>query len=270
MANPLVDTSPFVDLPTATAGAPHAHVVVFPGRGETASGYKRLADRLAIDSLRVVVYQGPRVDALPENDEDIRHLSEQALLKIGDTQGKPVITIGSDAGGLVALHVARTLGDKITAVAVAGLPVNTSLPVGPEFEAELDLRSACTSYRGLLNGDAMFRRGAVLTRKIPSFLWDRLAPREITVPVLVLQGEDDKLSDVAPVKDLVRKLPRARLSIVRHGRHDVINDHDHRAIGSEIAIFIQRARRGADLPAIVRNDLDTFDRATPVVSAGAA
>jgi pimeloyl-ACP methyl ester carboxylesterase len=267
MANPVADNSPFVDLPTATAGAPHAHVVVFPGRGETASGYKRLADRLAIDSVRVVVYQGPRVDALPENDDDIRQLADQALRKLGDTQGKPVIIIGSDAGGLVALHVARTLREKVAAIAVAGLPVNASLPLGPEFDAELDLRSACTSYRGLLNGDAAFRRGLVVTRKIPSFLWERLAPREITVPVLVLQGEDDKLSDVARVRDLVRKLPKARLSIVRHGRHDTINDHDHRAIGSEIAIFIQRARRGADLPAIVRNDLDTIDRAAPVAGA---
>lgn len=253
--------SHFADWPPESSGAPHAHVVILPGRGETVAGYRRLAQRISIDSVRTLVYGGPYVDALPQNDQDIGRLALEVLDALGDPGGKPVILIGSDSGALVALHLAQALRGRVTAVAVAGIPAGRAPQVGPAFDAELDLRSACTSYRGVLNSDENFRRGTVLQQNIPAYLWDSLSPKDIRVPVLSLQGEDDKLSDLASVKTLIQRIPKAQFAIVKHGRHDVLNDHDHRAVGSELAIFIQRARRGTELPLIVERHSDTIAQA---------
>ena len=43
---------------------------------------------------------------------------------------------------------------------------------------------------------------------------------------------------------------RARAAVVAGGRHDVLNDVDHRSVAATVVLFLESLRRGADLPTI--------------------
>jgi alpha-beta hydrolase superfamily lysophospholipase len=190
-------------------------VVLLPGRGEHPALYRRLGARLAFDGYRVTT------DA-------------------ADTAGPaPVVLLGHDTGAVRALDLATR--SRIAAVVASGLPLGAS----SGWDDELDARTACPVHRALLDGDDRFERDA-LRESAPGPV------AEPSVPVLVLHGEADQVASPEAARAYTATLPQGRFVLVGGGRHDVLNDVDHRSVAAEVVQFLEWLRAGARTPALVR------------------
>jgi alpha-beta hydrolase superfamily lysophospholipase len=115
----------------------------------------------------------------------------------------------------------------------------------PAWAAELDSRTACPVHRHLLESDDRFTRGELHTPVVHPVA-------EPSVPVLVLHGEADRVADPEAARAYTAKLPQGRFVLVAGGRHDVLNDVDHRSVAAEVVQFLEWLRAGARTPALVR------------------
>lgn len=193
-------------------------VVLLPGRGEHPGLYARLGARLAFDGFRVT--------------------TDEADIAAGPD---PVVLLGHDTGALRALELAT---QSPVAAVVAGLPLEPIASVDG-WPGELDARTACPVHRALLAGDREFRRDA-LRDPVPG------TTARPAGPVLVLHGEADRVASPEAARTFAMTLPRARFVLVAGGRHDVLNDVDHRSVAAEIVQFLEWLRAGTSAPALVR------------------
>ncbi|MEV1047554.1 alpha/beta hydrolase [Streptomyces sp. NPDC049916] len=246
-------SSPYTDHHVPRGPAVRGTVVVVPGRGETRETYTRFGKRLAADAYRVRV-----VDPVPLGPGD----PEPTLTRLGariagavtgtaEADGDvvhPVVLIGADTG---AVALAALLGRAATAeagvrpdaVVLAGYPSRTAMPPAGSWEQELDRRTSCPAHRAALTGDAAFGRG-VLGLPVPDGLLAALHDGKTDIPALILTGDADPLADRDALIRTAASLPRARLSVVRGARHDVLNDLQHRSVAAEIVTFLEALRGG--------------------------
>jgi alpha-beta hydrolase superfamily lysophospholipase len=208
-------------------------VVVLPGRGEHAGIYGRFGARIAADGYQVVSADGLGTDR-----------SEVALVRAIAELAAPVVLVGSDTGGHLALHLATRL--PVAGVVAAGSTDGSAVHV-TEWADELDARTACPTHRALLGDDPNLVRGALRTTT-PL----RVSLDAVRVPVLVIHGEQDVVAGLSTAHALAGRLPRAELVIVRGGRHDVLNDLNHRSVAAEIVQFLERVRVAPDAAPILR------------------
>lgn len=220
------------------AGGPHVRgtVVVLVGRGETPEVYERLGRRLAADAYRVVAVGEP--DPAP-----------QAVAALLATLPTPHVLVGSDAGALAAVRLARVL--DVAGVVLAGLP--TAAGVRPlTWSAELDARSACPTHHRVLEQATRTSLFADVTAIVAADL-TLLHDAPLPVPVLALHGEADRISPAEHAVPAYRTLGARHVLLVADGRHDVLNDATHRTVAATVVQFLERVRLGADLPALVHD-----------------
>jgi alpha-beta hydrolase superfamily lysophospholipase len=235
-------------------------IVVVPGRGETPAVYARFGSRLAYDAYRVRVVDLADIDQGGEvgsfRCELARRLTA-AVAGVADEEEpgglvRPLVLAGSDLGaaGIAAL-VARP--DPAAtwwpeAVVLAGLP-GYGTHRAADWRDELDARTRCPVHRGVLDGDASFRRG-MLADGAPDQLLDAVYGSKSEIPHLLLVGDDDPVADHGALARAAKGLRRARLVVVRGGHHDVLNDLQHRSVAAEVVTFLETVR-GELVPAIV-------------------
>jgi alpha-beta hydrolase superfamily lysophospholipase len=209
---------------------PRGTVIVAAGRGETAAAYQRFGRRIAADGYRVRV--------LPDG----RSLADFEKLLVDDGLPAPHVVVGSDTGALIALALARRQVAGLDAVVLAGLPV-PGTPDLPDWDDELEARSACPTYRGYLNAGAV-TPGVLSSAPIPIELTDDTGI--VTIPTLGVHGDAD------PVSPLGAAPYPGPVTVISGGRHDVLNDLSHRTVAATVILFLERLRLGADLPLIAR------------------
>ncbi|MET8831645.1 alpha/beta hydrolase [Streptomyces sp. NPDC004610] len=224
-------------------------VVVVPGRGETRATYARLGRRLAADAYRVRVIDAAEPGLAPA---DFAHRIADAVTGTAGEDGvvRPLVLLGADSG---AAAVAAVSGDgpgtaHPDALILAGLPGERS-PAADTWEQELDIRTSCPAHRGTLTEDTGVRRGA-LTTPLPEPLRTAARQAEPGVPVLLLAGDADPLTDHETLTHTAKSLERARLAVVRGAHHDVLNDLQHRSVAAEIVTFLETLRN--DLTPLIR------------------
>jgi alpha-beta hydrolase superfamily lysophospholipase len=244
--------------------APRGTLVLIPGRGESPELYERFGRRISGD--------GYRVHAVADPVADPALATSQVLAVQADV--RPYVLIGSDTGALFAAGlVASGQVTAADALVLAGLPAppeSTAEPTaegptaeGPtgsggqaasdappfdSWEAELAARTACPTHRGRLAGQGL-RRGA-LYEPVPSG-WESLADLgRIEQPVLALHGAADPVSALTDARERYAQAPRAELTSIAGGLHDVLNDVTHRTVAATIVLFLERLRLGADLAPI--------------------
>jgi alpha-beta hydrolase superfamily lysophospholipase len=103
----------------------------------------------------------------------------------------------------------------------------------------------------VLTADAGVSPGS-LAEAPPAGLLDAAYGSTAAVPHLLVAGDADPLADRDALGRLAKSLPSARLSIVRGGHHDVLNDASHRSVAAEIVAFLETIRDGAPLRPFVR------------------
>jgi alpha-beta hydrolase superfamily lysophospholipase len=225
-------------------------VIVVPGRGETPATYARFASRLAFDAYRVRVI-GPPAAGSANASAFLAELASKLSAAVDGVAGdapdrlaRPLILVGSDLGAAaIAALLTRPDPDSVWwphAVVLAGLPGHGARADG-EWDAELDVRSHCPVHRGVLTADASLRRGA-LTEAVPGEVLDAAYAETADLPQLLLVGDTDPLADRVALEQTAKALPKGRLTVVRGGHHDVLNDLQHRSVAAEVVTFFETLR----------------------------
>ncbi|GAA4620065.1 alpha/beta fold hydrolase [Actinoallomurus vinaceus] len=224
--------------------APELHqrgtVVLFPGRGEHSGVYERLGRRLSADGYAVHA-----ADSTPGDDLDLltRLVSETPVTG-------PLVVAGSDTGALQALAVAAASARPPAGVILAGL-ADLGTPPRLSWDDELEARTACPTHRRRLTEDDRFVRGALSGPLPPALLSAELPLDRIDLPVLLLHGDADPVTAPEIARSIAARLPGAELGVVRGGRHDVLNDIDHRSVAAHIVQWLERLRSGPDQAPVV-------------------
>ncbi|MFD7687662.1 alpha/beta hydrolase [Streptomyces sp. NPDC059781] len=221
-------------------------IVVVPGRGETRTTYGRFAGRLAADAYRVRVIDAPDLGT-SGTDAALARFGAALADAVDGTAAdggvvEPVVLVGADAGAaaLAALLGRDGAGRRADAVVLAGLPGATSTAVG-SWDEELDVRTSCPAHRGTLSDDSRVRRGS-LGEAVPDALLTAAYDADLSVPALFLVGDADRLADRDALTRTAKSQSRARLSVVRGARHDVLNDVNHRSVAAETVAFLETLR----------------------------
>jgi alpha-beta hydrolase superfamily lysophospholipase len=226
--------------------APRGTLVLLPGRGEHGGVYERFGSRIAADGYRVRALADP--SPAPDTVTD-----QAAKLLRDETLPGPRVLVGSDTGALYAAWLAARGTPGLDGLILAGLPTAPhAVAATPDWDAELDQRTACPTHRGRLASDDAFRRGA-LTDTAPAEL---PALEGISVPVLALHGADDTVSPLPAAVRAYRALPGVELVSLAGTRHDALNDLTHRTAAATIVLFLERLRLSPCLaPIAVREGL---------------
>jgi alpha-beta hydrolase superfamily lysophospholipase len=207
-------------------------VVVLTGRGESPEVYGRLGLRLSADGYLVIAFDWP-----VDGEDAAVQAVQQLALSDGDvaavrSAGSPVVVIGSDDGAALALRSAAAFD----AVVLAGIASPTA-SLG--WVEELEARTACPVHRGLLERTGTFRRGAL------SDLPRVTLPDDVTSrPILMLHGESDVVTPLDEARKAVTYAASVQLALVSGGRHDVLNDVNHRSVAARIVVFLESLRAG--------------------------
>jgi pimeloyl-ACP methyl ester carboxylesterase len=245
--------------------APRGTLIVIPGRGEEPALYERFGRRLSADAYRVRLVIDPTADAATARAQVEGYL---------DDPGSPPlkVLVGSDTGALFAIIVAGS-GDRPgpAALVLAGLPsaeqeaaraagqdgaapAEQAAGGGRPWDEELDTRTFCSAHRARLAASAL-RRGA-LYEPVPAGWAEQASLAAVTAPVLGVHGADDPLSPLAGARAAYAAAPAAELVSISGGRHDALNDQDHRTVAATIVLFLERLRRpDAGAPIAAREEL---------------
>lgn len=221
-------------------------VVVLTGRGETPAAYARLGRRLAADAYRVRVV-ATDLDDLAGVE---RVVAELLATPAPDGAVQPRVLLGSDAGANVASRLAARRPELVDALVLAGVVLPRELPAATDaWDDELEARSACPAYRRVIGEDDGFARGRLGDALPAEVSGDALFAGSL--PTLVVHGDADPLTPVDDVVSLVADGANVRTAVVAGGRHDVLNDVNHRSAAATVVLFLESLRLGADLPTIV-------------------
>jgi alpha-beta hydrolase superfamily lysophospholipase len=236
--------------------APRGTLIVIPGRGEQPGLYERFGRRLSADAYRVRLVTDPAADAAAARAQVAAHLADPAATA-------PAILVGSDTGALFAIILAAS-GDfpGLGGLVLAGLPAPdheaggaaaSDAGAGPSWDQELDARTFCPTHRGRLSASAL-RRGA-LYEPVPAGWNDQADLTAVPVPVLGVHGGDDPLSPLAGARARYATARSPELVSISGGRHDALNDQDHRTVAATVVQFLERLRRPGGAPIAVRENL---------------
>jgi len=211
------------------------HVIVLPGRGESAGLYQRLGERIAYDGYTVSVV------ALPELSAIDGEWLDRVVLWPGAHDAGEITVIGSDSGAALAVHLADRLGIGAAVLAGFGGLDRVAEPAtgSGDGDARLSARSACPLYLGRLT-DGSADLAAPAAQQFGQEAAARLATAVLTVPVLAVHGREDP---IAPLDQAVRHYRSvaadAEIVTVAGGLHDILNDVAHRSVAARIVQFLE-------------------------------
>ncbi|MFC4031907.1 alpha/beta hydrolase [Streptomyces polygonati] len=213
-------------------------IVLLPGRGEHPGVYERFGRRLAADAYVVHV-----LDVAPGADPAGVAAAVDAVAAGAAT---PLVLAGSDTGALHALAASVRTAAAPGALLLAGVPGEGAWSAGAEEEwaGELDARTTCPTHRGRLGADPLFAPGA-LTAPAPAELVaaaEAVLAAPPAVPALLLHGAADPVSPPERARALAALLPGATLATVADGRHDTLNDIQHRSVAALVVQWLERLR----------------------------
>jgi len=246
----------YLDFPGPEGLRIRGTLVVIPGRGESADTYRRFGTRMAADAYRVRVLSSsspPPTSAGVRLDGLALELSA-AVADLGDDLVRPLVLVGTDASAAaLAALVARSAPSEPwwpDALVLAALPGYGTHDIGSDWESELAARTHCPVHRGVLSGDGSIGRGG-LSGPVHDDLLDQAYGSTAALPQLILVGDRDPLADHEALARLTKALPAARLSVVRGGHHDVLNDLQHRSVAAEVVSFLEVLRDGSPLQPLI-------------------
>jgi alpha-beta hydrolase superfamily lysophospholipase len=247
--------SDYLDFDNPTGLRIRGTVIVVPGRGESSDTYRRFGARIAADSYRVRVLDGPvSADSAATALEQLSTALDDALSGLDAEPVRPLVLVGADvsAAALAALVSQATSAAAWwpDGVVLAALPGYGTHDLGDGWEAELDARTHCPVHRGVLTDDASVHRGR-LTDAVADGLLDLVYGSTADVAQLLLIGDADPLADHEALARAAKALPAARLSVVRDAHHDVLNDLQHRSVAAEVVSFLEALRSGPPLRPLV-------------------
>jgi alpha-beta hydrolase superfamily lysophospholipase len=251
-------------------GNPRAILAIVHGFGEHSSRYPHVVEGLVPRGYAVYGFdlrghgrspgQRGHINAWAEYREDVRAF----LQMIGEKEpGRPVFLLGHSMGALIALDYVMRQPGGLAGVVLSSLPID---PVGvakahliamarllsrlwPTFAMEVGLETAALSRNPevvrayeedpLVHGKATARWG---TESLETVAWLKAHPAELTLPVLIIHGEADRLDAIEGVQVLFEQAASAdkELKVDPGSYHEVHNDLDHAQMVSDLEAWLAR------------------------------
>jgi alpha-beta hydrolase superfamily lysophospholipase len=230
-------------------------VLVVPGRGESVDTYRRFGSRIASDSWFVrVVDASVTGELFADGLSKLAGALDDAVADLAEEWCHPLVLIGSDISA-AALAALVSRGDQSAAwwpdaLVLAAIPGYGEHATGSDWESELEARTQCPVHREVLRSDTEIVPGS-LSGAVDDLLLDEAYAATAAVPQLLLIGDDDPLADRPALVRMADALPSARLSVVRAGRHDILNDVQHRAVAAEVVGFLEALRGGSPIQPVI-------------------
>lgn len=252
----------------AAEPAPSVVCVVVHGLGEHADRYRELAMQLAPHGVATVAYdqqghgRSPGRRGAPNSYDgmlaDIAAVSRHAAERLGDV---PQVLVGHSMGGNLATNfVLRHPGvfagllliapmllppatpkrDQIFAAWLTGKMVpfwRFRLPVSTDKLTRDEVEAARLSEDPLIHHRLSLRLG---TQLLAQGRWSLDQASRIEVPVLVLHGEQDTLSEIRASESLcVRCGPNATLERLPEMHHDLLHERDRERVWERIIRWLR-------------------------------
>jgi alpha-beta hydrolase superfamily lysophospholipase len=239
---------------------PVACLVFLHGVGEHSGLYQRLAEALnvgriavfALDEIGHGLTVGER-GVIGSMDDLVSNAEVLSDISISRYAGVPLVIAGHSLGAVVAtlcvVRSPRRYRAVVLSAASLSPPTNWGGRAGRgEWEEGLnftlsDLSLDPTYVKQLTTDELAFtasdEMAASLRRILPS-AWEEISvglPR-LTLPVLVVHGEDDPISPVSSARGWANRLVGGRLKSFPGARHDVLNDVVYEEVGRVIAEFV--------------------------------
>ena len=228
--------------------------VLLHGWMDNSDTWLEVLDLLAARRMPAIAYDQPGFGVAPPLDggsvlDQLVDFGARAVLRAAEESGGPVLVAGNSLGGWIALRVAAHAGLPVAGVVAVGpagirmaplfftvdrIPAVSRLISLPAPVPEGVVRSvAGRIYRQLAFGDPAAADQAIVDR-FTRFTVDRAVIREridyakrlrpeladpfdaaaITVPVVALWGDRDRLCPPGGADDLAERLPHAEVEII--------------------------------------------------------
>lgn len=221
-------------LHTIVAGAGDPPILFVHGMGTSSSSWARCLELLA-PLHRVCAVDLLGHGASPVPDDRAEYTRDRALADLDDVIADPVIGLGThpvlvghSLGGYLALAHAATRPGVARAIVV----LNTGPGFrNPERREAWNERSRRNAHRFGVPPQV-----ADLNLQADSVVIDHLA--EITIPVLVLVGGDDRPDYATSGEYLERSMPDARCEVIEGGGHSMHEDTHAEHIARRIHQFV--------------------------------
>lgn len=237
---------------------PVAAVVFLHGFGEHSGLYHRYADALVADGISVWALdqighglsEGERavVESIQDLVDNAQRLTD---LVVAAEPHVAIVLAGHSLGAAAAAVSVIDHADRYVGLVLSGAPVSPVAWVTELAEsganAAMDLDpgslSADPFYLDELENDPLAFTNASGSRAITSTLpetWRRLeAADAITLPLLLIHGEEDPVVPVEGVRIWAAGQPSATLRVFPHAHHDVLNDVVHADVSRIVAEFVR-------------------------------
>jgi acylglycerol lipase len=254
-------------LPAADA---RGAVVLLHGLAEHSGRYPQLVARLIARRLAVYALDhrghgrsaGPRAN-IGRFDWLVADAAARIALARGEQPGKPVVVLGHSMGGAIALATALAHPGLVDAL-VLSAPALGADPAVPRMRlAVARLLSAVAPSVGVLTlpSDALSRepevgrdydrdplvyRGTLPARSLVELLaaMHRLRARapELTVPVLVMHGSDDRLVPLRFTEPVYARLGSVDRTILRYPGlyHELFNEPERGQVFADLEAWLER------------------------------
>lgn len=242
------------------AESPRAEIVLVHGFGEHSGRYSALIEHLTSRSYTVTAYdhrghglsdgQPGHIESFNEYEEDLDRVLSSVRSR---TSSRHVFIIGHSMGGLVTLRYvtrkrSRLSGAVVSApliAAAAHLPVHKLMiarvgaRVAPRMRFDIEINPADLSRDEqvgrayvadpLVHGKVSARGFAEATRAMEEVM--RLSP-QITLPLLVMHGTDDRLASVEATRQLFEQVGSndKKLVIYPGYYHELFNEPEKQEI----------------------------------------
>ncbi|MFC0543375.1 alpha/beta fold hydrolase [Kutzneria chonburiensis] len=241
---------------------PSALVVFLHGLGEHIGSYRPMFDTLTAAGIAVWALdhaghgrsEGERVlvERVDNLLDDAGHLVTLARAAHPDL---PLVLVGHSLGASVATLLAAERDVKPVKLVLAGSSVVMADAPGGLVELlasgidPMDLRkdpgelTRNTEYAQQIREDPLTWQGGLRPQTLMALA--EAAPRltaalpRLTLPVLLLHGEDDDLAPVAGAREAARRLPDARLVTFALDRHNILNELDRDEVHRVLVAFVR-------------------------------
>lgn len=214
------------------AGAGSPPIIFVHGLGMSGATWARCMELLQ-DRHEVIAIDLLGHGQSPVPEDPAAYTRDAALADIDDviaTLSEPPVLVGHSLGGYLALaHAATRPG------ATRGIVV---LNTGPGYR-DAEKREAWNERtRRNAHRFGVPEQVTTLNLQADSVVMDRLA--EMTVPTLVLAGDQDRPEYTASGQYLERKMPHARLQVIEGGEHSMHESSHADEVAAAIQTFIDQ------------------------------
>lgn len=251
--------------------APKAVLLIVHGYGEHAGRYAHVAEQLVEDGFAVYGIDhrghgksdGERVffNSMEQPVEDLRHFHSQLKKK---HEGLAFYMFGHSMGSIISLMYALHYQDDLKALVISGTATNAEETSNPVMVSVGQLVATVSPKTRLLpslpasvlstdeemvkryDADPLNDRGSmrigIASQMIQSGRMIRANAKKLTLPLLILHGEEDQLTPISGSRAIHASASSPDKTLITYPtmRHEVVNERDRQRVIGDIRTWLSK------------------------------